>query len=428
MSETDAVHGLSPPQTPADAAGGRPPGGGRRRRLMVLALVVACAAAGGGYYWWTGRGYESTDDAFVDGDTVQLSSQVDGRVTAVHFADNQVVAQGDLLVEIDPRDFQARVAAAQAALDAATAQETSARADLALTKITSQAVLDEAQSGLEAARARLEQLRAEATAAAAEAARADADVPRYRALSAKNQISRQALDRAVAEAHAAAAQADAARRAVRAAEAQVDQATARLQDARAAPQKVAVKEAEVALRAAAVEQARAALEQARLDLAHTRIEAPASGRMTKKAVRPGAYVEAGEALAALVYGQPWITANFKETQLTHMHPGQPVRIRVDAYPDTLFRGHVDSIQAGTGARFSLLPPENATGNFVKVVQRVPVKIVFDDPLEPAHFLALGMSAVPTVDVHGAAERSAAARAGTRLAGNTPARTPVRSDP
>ena len=182
------------------------------------------------------------------------------------------------------------------------------------------------------------------------------------------------------------------------AQSQVAEAQARLVQARTAPQQLAVKQAAVETAKAQVEQAQAELSTAQLNLSYTQIRAPQAGRITKRAVDVGDVVQANETLTSMVVGEPWVTANFKETELTRMRPGQPVTIEIDAYPGQKLKGRVDSIQAGTGSRFSLLPAENATGNYVKVVQRVPVKIVFDDPRAIEDFLALGMSVVPTVDV------------------------------
>jgi membrane fusion protein (multidrug efflux system) len=268
--------------------------------------------------------------------------------------------------------------------------------------------------------------RAQVAAGEAEATRAEADVKRLQELSRRDQISRQELDHGMAAARTAAAQLEASRKKVAAAEAQaaearaaqqmaaaglqqaesqiaeaearVGEALGRLAAAQAAPHQVAVSRSQADIAGAEVEQARAAVTQAELELSYTTIYAPASGRVTRKAIEEGVYVQPGRALMAIVPANVWVVANFKETQLTDMRPGQPAEIEVDGYPGIVFKGRVDSIQAGTGARFSLLPPENATGNFVKVVQRVPVKIVFDPPLNPNHLLAPGMSVVPAVRV------------------------------
>ncbi len=274
--------------------------------IMCL-LITGCAVAAVHYYLHT-VSHESTDDAFLDGSIVAVSPRVSGHVAKVHVSDNQKVAAGDLLLELDARDFQAR-------LDAAKAQAAFAKA---------------------------------------------------------------ALDHAVTAERMAAA---------------------RLTSARSAPALMAKSSSQAEESKADVEKSRAEVAQAELNLSYTRILAPIDGYVTKKSVDPGAYVQQGQSLMAIVSTRVWVTANFKETQLTHLRPGQPVTISVDTYPEAVFHGHVDSIQRGTGSRFSLLPPENATGNFVKVVQRIPVKIVFDRHEELAEYLLVpGMSVVPEVDI------------------------------
>ncbi len=289
-----------------------------------------------------------------------------------------------------------------------------------------QSRVSQTASAISTAQAAERQASAQVTAAEAEAARANADVERYRALYAKDEVSQQRLDAAIAAAQTANAQVEAARQRVAAAQAQVSEARSaeaaqaenarrvattiggaqagvgealgRLAQANTAPQQVAVNEAQVSTAGANIAQLRAAVEQAELELSYTKIYAPEDGRITRKSVVTGALVQPGQPLLALVTGDIWVTANFKEDQIGQLKPGQPVEINVDAYPDKVFRGKVQSIQAGTGAAFSLLPPENATGNYVKVVQRVPVKIVFDEPLDPNHMLAPGMSVVPEVRI------------------------------
>jgi membrane fusion protein (multidrug efflux system) len=218
-------------------------------------------------------------------------------------------------------------------------------------------------------------------------------------------VSRQERDNAVAADRAAAANLDAARQAhqaagdtLRWAESQLGEAKARLASAKVAPSRVAFSRAQVDTTAAEIAQAEAEVRQAELNLSYTKMYAPESGQITRKVVEPGSYVQVGQTLCSIVPDRLWVLANFKETQLRYMHPGQPATITVDAYPDHVFTGHVDSIQAGSGARFSLLPPENATGNYVKVVQRVPVKIVFDNATDPSHPLGPGMSVVPSIKV------------------------------
>jgi membrane fusion protein (multidrug efflux system) len=410
----------------------------RTRNLLIAAAVIG-AAVGLGYYLHR-KGFESTDDAFIDGGIVQISPRVPGQVVRVLVTDNQHVNKGDLLVELDARDYETAVAQARAGLSNAEAKNLSAKAGLDLTTTVTDAALVQASAGLKAAQAQVDVLRATVqqaeaavgaaeagfqqaearrAAAAAEAQRAAADAERYRALYKKDEISKQLLDRAETEARSTAANLDAAKQMVAAAQAQLVQAKAarasaeaslrqaetlvrqaegRLKEAQARPEQIRVRRADFEGAGAEIERARAALQQAELNLSYTKIYAPESGFITRKAVEPGNIVGAGQALLALVSDRLWVVANFKEVQLRRMRPGQPVSLRIDAYPQRKFRGKVDSVQSGSGARFSLMPPENATGNYVKVVQRVPVKIVFDEPLPPELKIGPGMSVVPEVQV------------------------------
>ncbi len=371
----------------------------RRKQFRIFGAVVTVAAIGGGIYWFATRNLESTDDAFIEADVVQIAPQVGGMVAALHFTDNQWVQRGQPLIEIDPQDYQAQLDSAKANLAVALAARQAAEADLDLTRKTTGAAIDQARHGVEEAKELVSEARQQADAASADATRAASDVKRYQSLLHFGGASQQRFEQAEADARATNARWRAAQLAGTAAVAQEAQARAKLVDALAAPQRIAQKEAQLANVTAKVQQARAELQAAELNLSYTRIVAPSSGRMAKRAVNVGDVVQKNQALAALVVDPPWVIANFKETQLTRMRPGQPVSVRVDALPRHLFHGRVDSFQPGTGARFSLLPPENATGNYVKVVQRVPVKIVFDhldDQL--VHQLAPGMSVVPEVDV------------------------------
>jgi membrane fusion protein (multidrug efflux system) len=264
-----------------------------------------------------------------------------------------------------------------------------------------------ATAAVETARSQLASAQADVVSAQAEATRREADEKRLKGLDPRA-VTQSQLDAARAAAEAARAQLVAARKRVSAAEAGVSEAQAKvsaaegvLAAARTAQQQIAAAEANARYAEAQVNQAQAQVDAAVLDLSYTTIKAPAAGRVTRKNVQPGQYVQVGQALLAVVPADFWVTANFKETQLTHMRVGQPVDIDVDAFPDRTFHGHVESIQAGTGSRFSLLPPENATGNYVKVVQRVPVKITFDHDRSDEKLLGIGMSVTPEVRVLGA---------------------------
>lgn len=341
-----------------------PPRRNRRKLklLLIVGAVLAVLVTVFFYYFHFVAPYESTDDAFIDGYVTMLSPRVAGQVTRLLVTDNQDVKAGDVLVEIDPRDYETRLA--------------QARADLAVAH--SQA--DQARAQVRVSETKVEQALAAMIAAQAEAQRANDDLKRYENVESRA-VSKSAFDLARAQARAATANLEAA-------ESQTNSAGA----------EVALSEAGVETATAAVQQAEARVQQAELDLSYTKIIAPLDARVTARTVQPGNYVQPGQALLALVPRDVWVTANFKETQLTDMHPGQPVELRVDAYPDRKFKGRVDSLQAGTGARFSLLPPENAVGNYVKVVQRVPVKIVFDELLPTNLDISPGMSVVPEVRV------------------------------
>jgi len=414
--------------TTTDGPGG-PSGISRRKKIIRLgaAVLVFLSLALGIPYYLYSLSHKSTDDAFIDGNIVPISPRVAGHVTRVYVTDNQWVKDGDLLVELDPADFQARLDAAKAAFEAAKAADRARNIAVELTTITVTAELDEARDNVEAAksavheaearlalsRAALDQAKAEVDSASAKHLLDAADLKRYQEMAKTRTVSQQDLDQAkTAERISAAALTAAGKKidtqkamvreaesALKAAEAKLRQADARLVAAQSAPQQIKQSRSQADVSSADMARAKAEMAQARLNLSYAKIYAPCDGFVTQKGVEPGQFVQVGQSLLAIVSREVWVTANFKETQLTRMRPGQPVDIKVDAYPDLTFHGHVDSIQHGTGARFSLLPPENATGNYVKVVQRVPVKIVFDRPEETDHvLLAPGISVIPDVDV------------------------------
>ena len=337
--------------------------GKRRRRLYLGTAAALCVLAGTVYYYRFIAPYESTDDAFVETHVTPIAPQVAGRVAQLLVADNQEVSQGDVLVQIDPRDFQTKLDQERASRAAAQSRLAQARAQFTVDQ------------------ARIEQEKANVIAARAESSQAVADDRRYHAVGDQG-VSESQLDLASTQARSATAEAGAAQSKELAAEAQA-----------------ALDEASIQTAAAEVQGSEAAVHQAELNLSYTQVKAPAAGYVTHRTVEAGAYVQTGQALLAIVPHQVWVVANFKETQLAHMRAGQPVTLRVDAYPQHHFQGHVDSIQSGTGPRFSLLPPENATGNYVKVVQRVPVKIVLDDAESAGVVLGPGMSVVPEVRVN-----------------------------
>lgn len=336
---------------------------GPRRHMLPLVLAVVAVIVATGVYL-SHRGKESTDDAFIESHVVTISPQISERVDRVLVSDNQLVKKGDLLVELDPLNEQVIYETARANLASSEAKLAQARAQLAA-----------AESDLAQSRADIQQARANADNAAKEFVRSTE-------LRTSGAIAQREFDNAQMQALS-----------TQAAHA------SKQQSALSSESTVKVRAAEVNAALASVDQARALLDAAKLRLSYTKIRAPESGRVTRKSVEPGSYVQTGNALLAIVPAEIWVVANFKETQLDHMRPGQPVDIRVDAYPSLKFEGRVDSIQSGTGSRFSLLPAENATGNFVKVVQRVPVKIIFANMPKDAPPLAPGMSVVPTVHVN-----------------------------
>jgi len=388
-------------EAPADRTPAR-----NNRTKWVLAMVLLVAVAVGVALYLHYQDRVSSDDAEVDGHITAIAPKIGGNVVEVAVLDNQPVKEGQVLVRIDPRDFQARVDLAQAALERAESQLRSAQVGVPLTNqttesttVASSAGVGDAQAELERARIGVEQA-AGADLAVAEANvrtreadndKAQADLARMKPLVDKAEISQQQYDAYVAAAKVAASQlradqqklesarqnAAARRAALEAAGSRLDQAKAQLTFSQANRKQVAIRQADAATAAAAVSEARAELEAARLQLSYTTIVAPVDGVVTRKSVEVGQVVQPGQALMAVIpLNTTWITANFKETQLAHVQPGQRAEIQVDMYGKSVI-GHVDSIAGATGARMSLLPPENATGNFVKVVQRIPVKILVD---------------------------------------------------
>jgi membrane fusion protein (multidrug efflux system) len=323
--------------------------------LVLIALIVA-----GTLYWLHARHFESTDDAFIDGHNSQVAPQVAARVIKVAVDDNQRVQANQLLVVLDPSDYQIR-------LDQAVTQHAQAQAQLEQAR--AQVLLQQAQ---------IEQSAAQIRVGEAELTQAQQDFNRFRAIDPKA-ITRQQLDNAQANVRTSQARLESSRHALTGAQAQL-----------------VAQQAQVANAEAALQGSDVAIRNARLQLSYTEIHAPEAGRVTRRTVEVGNYVNPGQLMLSLVRPGMWVTANFKETQLALMRPGQPVDVTVDALPDKVFHGHVDSFQAGSGSAFSTLPAENATGNFVKVVQRIPVKIVIDDADDP--MLSLGMSVTPRVTV------------------------------
>jgi membrane fusion protein (multidrug efflux system) len=383
-----------------------------RKGIIVVVLVVLVVVAVA--VWWHSTFSEDTDDAQVNGHLIQVSSRIAGQVIKVDVEENQLVKAGDTIAELDPKDFDVAVENAEAALAVARANAAAANVNIPLTSINTGSTLRSSDADVSGAHAGVQQAQqqlsgATATVAQAQAnlTKADADLARYKPLVEKDVISKQQWDAAVAAddgAKAALANAQAAERAaadgVRAARDRETQSQAQHKAAETGPQQVEVQNARAKAAQAQVEQAQAQLDQAELNLSYTKIIAPANGIITRKSVEIDQNVSVGQNLLTLVsLDDLWITANFKETQLRHMSAGQPVEIEVDATGKT-YHGKVTQIGGATGSVLSLFPPENATGNYVKVVQRIPVRIDFTNLKveDESHLLRPGLSVEPKVRV------------------------------
>ena len=390
---------------------------------IVFTLVVVVVAAR--YLVWS-AGHEETDDAYLQGHVHAVSSRVVGTVQQVLVDDNQLMKEGQTLVVLDPRDYQVKVDQAQAALDVVLKEAETAQKSIQSTAKTASAQRTEAngtigesiasisaaKAGLLAAKAGVARAEAELASAQATEHREELDLQRYEDLLTKGQVSKQTVEHAreayqVAVAGTAArqqavsqaqAQTVTAEQAIASAQAALERSQGMLQSADASKLEINVRDAQFSTAKASIGQASTALEDAKLQLSYTRIVAPVAGRVARKSVEAGQRLQPGQPLLAVVEDNPWIVANFKETQLEHIRPNQPVDIRVDSFPHHDFHGHVDSIAPGSGNEFALLPPDNATGNFTKIVQRIPVKIVLDrDSMHGFETLLMpGSSAIVTV--------------------------------
>src|SRR6201999_3258687 len=339
-------------------------------RVIVIGLaVVGLLLAGGIYYWLSTRNLESTDDAYTDGRAISIAPQVSGVVVSLDVTDNQFVKRGQPLIHIDPRQYNIDREQAEGALVTAKQQYAGQQFALEIARKNFPAQLEQAQAQLANAQANL--------------VKAQADYDRQRSLP-KLATTQQDVDASTS--------------AFKQAQAQVMLAEAQITQNSPVPERIGETDAQVGQLKGQVEQAQARLDQADLNLSWTIVTAPQDGWITKRNVEKGNYVAPGQQVFSIVAPQVWVTANFKESQLVDMRPGQHVTIRVDAYPQLRLEGHVDSIQLGSGSKFTAFPPENATGNFIKIVQRVPVKIVIDKGLDPKVPLPLGISVGPTVTV------------------------------
>ncbi len=404
------------PEGPAVGPGGpEEPAPPKRRRRMrwILAALLVLLAVGYLVFRYLSQ-FESTDDAQVDGYIYPVSARVTGYVTRVMADDNQFVRAGTVLVQLDPKDYEVAMANARAAVAGSEANAASNRINVPITSIQTSSLYQNAEAGVRDAEAALassqrqfESSQAALRQAEANDLRAQDDVNRYRPLAQREEIAQRQYTQAVDNQRATAAAVEAARHNAEAAEQGIAQARARLEQARTQvksaltyPQQVSQQQARYLAAQAQTARDQAQLEQAELNLQYTTVVAPVSGIVGQRSAQPGQNVAIGQQLMTIVpldSGNIWVTANFKETQLRYMRPGQPVEISVDTYGHT-YSGHVLSIAGATGSRFSILPPENATGNFVKVVQRIPVKIVFDHGQDPRHILRPGMSVEPKVKV------------------------------
>jgi membrane fusion protein (multidrug efflux system) len=344
----------------------------KKRRPLIATIgivVIVLLVASGLYYWITTRNLESTDDAYTDGRAINIAAQIAGTVVSLDVNDNQFVNKDQVLIHIDPRQYVNDREQQEGSLATAKSQYSGQQLGVEIARKNFPAQLEQAQAQLANAQANL--------------IKAQADFDRQKSLP-KLATTQQEIDAATAS--------------LKQAEAQVMLADAQVKQNSPVPQLIGQTDAQVGQLKGQIEQAQGRLDQANLNLSWTQVAAPQDGWITKRNVEVGNYITAGQQIFSIVAPEVWITANFKESQLADMRKGQPVRIKVDAYPLLDLRGHVDSIQLGSGSKFTAFPPENATGNFVKVVQRVPVKIVIDSGLDPNIPLPLGISVVPSVTV------------------------------
>lgn len=394
---------------------GRPPARRAKVRKRILFAVLGLAAIVVSVLLYRHfAAWESTDDAQIDGYIYPVSSRVTGYVVRVTVDNNQYVEAGTVLVQLDPEDYKVALANARANLVNDQANAAAQTTNVPLTSVNTSSQLSDAQAGvnnasagLAAAQRQLDGAQASLRQAEANDLKAQDDVNRYKPLAAKDEIPQQTYTQAVDSQKATAAAVEAARASAAAAEQAVEQAHARLAQAQAQlqyaetrPQQISVQQSRAQAAEAETERSAAVFEQAQLNLEYTTIVAPVSGVVGQRSVQPGQNVSTGQQLMTIVpldSQNIWVTANFKETQLKNMRPGQPAKISVDTYGRT-YQGHILNIAGATGALYSLLPPENATGNYVKVVERIPVKILFDKGQDPEHLLRLGMSVEPNVKV------------------------------
>jgi membrane fusion protein, multidrug efflux system len=411
---TPAPRGDEGPSSPKGESGnGRRTGlfgSPHARTILILAVLVLLVC---GFFLWRYLGsYQSTDDAQIDGHVNSVSARISGHVLKLNVQDNQYVEKGTVLVEIDPADYEVAVAKAKAEFADAQAQASAAGINVPITNVSTssqvssaEAEVQGAEAGIAAARQQFEMAKSQVEQADANNAKAQDDLKRYKLLIDKQEVSEQQYDQAVDSARAMAATLSAARASADSYAAQIKQAQSKLNQAHADLQNAGTRghtmkviEARAQSALAIAQQKKAELDQAELNLQYTKVIAPVNGVVSNRTVEVGLNVQAGQEMMKIIpldINQIWVTANYKETQLRDIRPGQKVDVEVDATGKT-YKAHVDSIAGASGERFSLLPPENATGNYVKVVQRIPVKIVFEQGEDKAHELRPGMSVEPKV--------------------------------
>jgi membrane fusion protein, multidrug efflux system len=415
---TDQLEQSSPPRTAPASNGGSPDiqgsesnAQGRRRTLIFAAILGAVIVVGAVAFWLYSSTYESTDDAQIDGHLSGITARIDGDVKAVYPEENQPVQAGQLLVELDPRDYQVALEQARAQLSKAEAEVRAQYPNVPITQSSSKtnistglSEVSNAEAGVAAAERDQAAAQSRSQEVEANNAKAQGDVVRYKALVDKDEVSRSDYDAVFATARALAASVDSARASADSAQKVVDQRRAQLDQARSrlaqanveAPNQVAISKATLQSKQADVQAMKAQVDQAQLDLSYCKIVAPAAGVVTNRTVEVGEHVSKGQRMITLAdLGDLWVTANFKESQLRQMHPGQSATVSVDAF-DQKFDGYVEAMPGATGSITSLLPPENATGNYVKVVQRLPVRIRLKPGQPGLDRLRPGMSVVPKV--------------------------------
>ncbi len=412
MADSTPASGEKPDTKVAEAT--TTDGGKKSSRRGVIFIVLAILLIAGGFFYWRSTFTEDTDDAQINGHLIQISARIAGQVTKINVDENQYISKGTVIAELDPRDFEVAVQNAQAAVDSARANAVAARVNVPILSVNTGSTLSSAASDVSGARAgvlqaesQLQAAHAKVAEAKANAVKADADLERYKPLVAKDVISKQQFDAAVAAAdssRASVADAEAseaaAAEAVKAARDREAQSQASYKSAQTGPQQVAAQDARAKQAEAQVEEAEAQLAQAKLNLSYTQIVAPSNGIVTRKSLELNQNVSVGQNLLTLVsLDDLWVTANFKETQLKHIAAKQKVEIEVDA-TGRKYSGVVTQVGGATGSVLSLFPPENATGNYVKVVQRVPVRIDFTDLAneDKEHQLRPGLSVEPKVTI------------------------------